>query len=67
MMSSCSAGLVQNDQWWSSHLMDRKASDLRESDGKGMMSSCSAGLVKYADCCWSSHLMDKEGTLFERI
>ena len=48
--------------WWT-----RKASNLRESDGKGMMSSCSAGLVRRADCCWSSHLMDKEGKKFERI
>ena len=36
----------------------RKASDLRESDGRGIMSSCSAGLLHCAGCC-SSHLMDK--------
>ena len=44
----------------------RKASDLRESDGKGMMSSCSAGLVR-CDRCWSSHLIDQESNWFERI
>ncbi len=33
-------------------------SDLRESDGRGIMSSCSAGLVQRERCC-SSHLMEK--------
>ena len=41
-------------------------SDLRESDGRGILSSCSAGLVQRADCC-SSHLMDKESRWLERI
>ena len=36
----------------------RKASDLRESHGRGIMSSCSAGLVRHGHCC-SRHLMDK--------
>ena len=47
--------------WWT-----REASDLKKSDGKGMMSSCSAGLVQH-DHCWSMNLMDKGSKWFEKI
>ena len=48
--------------WWT-----REASDLKKSDGKGMMSICSAGLVQHDRCRWSTHLMDKGSKWFEKI
>ena len=55
--ASCQVALLASSIALIAPAIWRKASDLRESDGRGIMSSCSAGLLHCADC--SSHLMDK--------
>ena len=61
--ASCQVALLASSIALIAPAIWRKASDLRESDGRGIMSSCSAGLLHCADC--SSHL--KESKWFERI